>query len=350
MFVAKPCGYAFRLMAISALLTQAGLSQVTIQRQDVLKIFTPGGLHFYTPGAQGTFDIGKPGGPQVYDFSSISLSNPSISYNYEVSTIPLLAPRYPAGCVTMGDTPSTIEQNPVFLFNTDTMYVVGHATLSPEESFSHYTPWEIVAPFPIQYGAAITQNIELRETTYTAGSQVQWADVSSSEEFTIVDGYGTLRLATGDYECLRAKKEHRGYGDKEFLYLTREGAFVGVGGVALTDPDSGQIAGGMQILLAASLVGVHEQSGQPHAFRLEQNFPNPFNPSTRISFQLPASVHARLTVYDLFGREVAVLVDEVRSPGAYEVEFAADGLSSGVYFYRLTAGEYVQTQRALLMK
>jgi len=350
MFVAKPCGYAFRLMAISALLAHAGVSQVTIQRQDVLKIFTPGGLHFYTPGDPGMFDIGKPGGPQVYDFSSISLSNPGISYNYEVSTIPLLAPRYPAGCVTMGETPSTIEQNPVFLFNTDTMYVVGHATLYPEESFSHYAPWEIVAPFPILYGGAITQTVEKRETTYTAGSQVQWADVSSSEEFTIVDGYGTLRLANGDYECLRVRKEHRGYGDKEFLYLTREGAFLGVGGVALTDPDSGLVAGGMQILLAASLVDVHEHEGQPQAFRLKQNFPNPFNPSTRIGFQLPASAHARLAVYDMVGREVVVLVDEVRAPGVYEVEFEAEGLSSGVYFYRLTAGEHVQTQRAVLMK
>jgi hypothetical protein len=350
MVVAKSVGCALRLMAISALVVCTASSQVAIQQQDVLKIFTPGGQHFYTPGEPGMFDIGKPGGPHLYDFSSISLSNPSISYNYEVSTIPLLAPRYQAGGVTMGDTPSTIEKNPVFLFNTDTMYVLGHATLSPEESFSHYTPWELVAPFPIVYGASLLQTVEKRETTYTSGNQVQSFDVSSSEEFTTVDGYGTLRLANGEYECLRIKKEHRGYGDKEFLYLTREGVFLGVGGIALADPDTGSVEGGMQILLAASLVDVSEPPTTPVTFALGQNYPNPFNPSTDISFQLPASSHVQLVVFDLFGRQVALLVDEVREQGDNEVRFVADGLSSGVYFYRLTAGTYVQTKKMVLMR
>jgi len=337
-------------LVTSALAVSVGFAQVAIEQQDLLKIFTPGGLHYYTPGEGGMFDIGKPGGPHVYDFSSISLSNIAISYNYEVSTIPELAPRYPAGCVTMGDSPSTIEKNPVFRFNADTMYVVGEASLTPQESFAYKTPWEIVAPFPIVYGASITQTVEKRETTYTESSQLQSVDVSSSEEFTVVDGYGTLRLANGDYPCLRVRKEHRGYGDKEFLYLTREGAFLGVGEVALTDPDSGTVAGGMQILLAAALVSVRESPALPGSFALSQNYPNPFNPTTEIRFQVPARTPVQLSVFDLFGREVAVLVNELMEEGAYQVEFNADGLSSGVYYYRLSAGTFVQTQKMMLMK
>ena len=78
------------------------------------------------------------------------------------------------------------------------------------------------------------------------------------------------------------RKEHRGYGDKEFLFLTREGVFLGVGGVAISDPDSASVMGGMQIFLAAPVVSVHQDTHTPNAFALGQTYPNPFNPSTMI--------------------------------------------------------------------
>jgi len=72
-------------------------------------------------------------------------------------------------------------------------------------------------------------------------------------------------------------------------------------------------------------------------YRLEQNYPNPFNPSTVISYQLAGQSHVTLRVYDLLGREVAVLVNEVKSAGNYTATFNASNFPSGVYFYRLTA-------------
>ena len=103
----------------------------------------------------------------------------------------------------------------------------------------------------------------------------------------------------------------------------------------------------------------------PEAFLLEQNFPNPFNPKTAVSCQLPVAGRVRLVVYDLLGREVAVLMDENKEPGRYEVTFDATGYSSGVYFYRMQvrpldsaigrdsrsgAGGFVQTRRLLLLR
>ncbi|MDH3252567.1 MAG: T9SS type A sorting domain-containing protein, partial [Ignavibacteria bacterium] len=95
-----------------------------------------------------------------------------------------------------------------------------------------------------------------------------------------------------------------------------------------------------------------DQEGLPKAFALEQNYPNPFNPSTTIQFAIPVGTYGRtsLRVYDVLGREVATLVNEVKQPGTYTVQWDARGLASGVYIYRLTAGEYVQTRKALLMK
>jgi len=95
-----------------------------------------------------------------------------------------------------------------------------------------------------------------------------------------------------------------------------------------------------------------QSKGVVEGFWLEQNYPNPFNPSTTIGFRVPGlgSSLVRLSVYDLLGREVAVLVNEEKEPGSYEVKFGGAGLSSGVYFYRLQAGDFAATKRLLLLK
>jgi hypothetical protein len=88
----------------------------------------------------------------------------------------------------------------------------------------------------------------------------------------------------------------------------------------------------------------------PLTYWLEQNYPNPFNPSTRISFSVRGSGFVSLKVYDVLGREVRTLVNEDLQPGSYEVTFNADGLASGVYLYRLRAGNFTQTKRMVLLR
>jgi len=88
----------------------------------------------------------------------------------------------------------------------------------------------------------------------------------------------------------------------------------------------------------------------PKAYQLQQNYPDPFNPTTTISYTIPKPGFVSLIVYDVLGREVARLVQENKLPGEYSVEWNAMRVSSGVYYYRLTAGNYVQTKKMLLMK
>ena len=85
-------------------------------------------------------------------------------------------------------------------------------------------------------------------------------------------------------------------------------------------------------------------------FALLQNYPNPFNPKTVLSYMLPVVSHVRLVVYDVLGREVALLVNESKTPGSYSAEFNASGLASGVYIYRLMAGNSVACRKMVLMK
>jgi len=96
---------------------------------------------------------------------------------------------------------------------------------------------------------------------------------------------------------------------------------------------------------------------QPEIFSLEQNFPNPFNPSTKIRYSIPAAPLSlgegqgvRLVIYDVLGNEVATLVNEEKPAGVYEVEFNASSLPSGVYFYKLQAGNFVETKKLILIK
>ncbi len=88
----------------------------------------------------------------------------------------------------------------------------------------------------------------------------------------------------------------------------------------------------------------------PTDFRLEQNFPNPFNPATVISWQLPTESYVSLKVFDILGQEVTTLVDEFKKAGSYSVSWNASSLPSGVYFYRLSAGNFTETKKLLLLK
>jgi hypothetical protein len=85
-------------------------------------------------------------------------------------------------------------------------------------------------------------------------------------------------------------------------------------------------------------------------FRLEQNYPNPFNPSTFISFQLPVNSHVTLKVFDVNGREVTTLVDEKLAAGNHVVTFAPREITTGLYFYKITAGRFSQTRKAVIMR
>jgi hypothetical protein len=86
------------------------------------------------------------------------------------------------------------------------------------------------------------------------------------------------------------------------------------------------------------------------SYALEQNYPNPFNPATTIRYAIPAAGHVTLKIYDVLGKEVKTLVNETKDTGRYEVMFDASQLSSGVYIYRIEAGEFTASHKMLLLK
>lgn len=99
------------------------------------------------------------------------------------------------------------------------------------------------------------------------------------------------------------------------------------------------------------VIGIHNNNNEiPMSYTLYQNYPNPFNPASTIKFDIPKTGLARLVVYDVLGREVGLLLNEIKTPGTYSLNFDASNLPSGVYFYRLTAGTFTDTKKMLLLK
>ena len=89
---------------------------------------------------------------------------------------------------------------------------------------------------------------------------------------------------------------------------------------------------------------------KPNGFKLEQNYPNPFNPSTTIRFNLPEASIVRLTIFNILGQEIRTLVNEFRESGVNAINFDASGLNSGIYIYKIEAGNFVQTRKMTLLK
>ena len=95
---------------------------------------------------------------------------------------------------------------------------------------------------------------------------------------------------------------------------------------------------------------VDDKAGFAREFKLLQNFPNPFNPTTMIAYQLPQNSSVLLKVYDISGKEIKTLVNQNQNAGSYQVEFNASGLTSGIYIYRLSAGSFTATKKLVVSK
>lgn len=104
--------------------------------------------------------------------------------------------------------------------------------------------------------------------------------------------------------------------------------------------------------VVVNVTGINENivGFNPNNYKLYANYPNPFNPSTKIRYAIPQTSFTTLKVYSVTGKEVATLINEEKTPGVYEVNFNAAGLSSGIYFYKLQSGAFSDIKKMILLK
>lgn len=183
------------------------------------------------------------------------------------------------------------------------------------------------------------------EKAIPAPSGMKWIGTISDEGYLHADtliAEAIMRLqvgqTTGDFGI--------GYVVTKESYFPTCDWFMTCGSSSLNGADSSM----NNMITVMGTTGIEDvtEKGIPSQFVLEQNYPNPFNPSTTIRYAVEEATPVRLRVFDVGGREVAQLVNETKSPGVYETKFEADNLPSGIYLYRLEAGEFSETRSMIL--
>jgi CubicO group peptidase (beta-lactamase class C family) len=188
-----------------------------------------------------------------------------------------------------------------------------------------------------------SSTIRLMRTAYAAGNHPGWVDWRA----------GLIWTGTTDIDGTVLWGHTGGDTGVETAMFLSERDSIGI--VMLTNTYFGdsEWKSGMRQMLSEALTAVSVRVGTaafPERCQLFQNYPNPFNPNSDIRYQISEFSNVRLAVYDVLGREVAVLVDEKKAPGTYQVRFDASVLPSGVYFYRLQSGRYTETKKLLLIR
>jgi hypothetical protein len=206
-------------------------------------------------------------------------------------------------------------------------YSMGDGTFVPQGTavvnFENVLPVEIAS-----FDAKVKNNqVTMSWTTATEvnnfGFEVERKTNSSWEKLGFVGGQGNCNSPT-EYSYI----DKNPVGGNKFLYRLKQ-----------IDND-GQFE--YSDIIEVNLI--------PAEFALYQNYPNPFNPNTKIKFQLPKECKVQIKIYDLLGAEIQELLNESKEPGIYEIEFNAENLPSGIYVYRISADNYLQTKKMILLK
>ena len=292
--------------------------------------------------------------PQIVKGPPISYSMSSLSESFESTTFP------PAGWTQAQLTGGTGWNRQTAGISPLPGWTGGTITTPPGgESAVAYVTWEDGGPSSNDLWLITPQitNVQLSDSLYFwllkpgfTNGYLDNIDILISTttpvpaSFTITVAALVYPVGTSDTTWLR-----RGY---------RLGSFVTNGAniyIAFREHVLDNQTDGAAFLLdlvsVASLVGIGNNNNEiPASYQLRQNYPNPFNPATAISYSLPKAGNVKLAVYDMLGNEVAVIVDEFKQPGNYNLNFDASRLSSGVYFYKLISEGYSDVKKMILLK
>ena len=348
-----------RLFQLCALLStlviaESVQAQITIQKTDFQKIFAPQAILKFHSDTSKQVNVGKTGGPNVYDFSALTFTDTVTQYVHQSSEVPFLATRFDASSFFWTNSYPHADGAPVAVFGTTTFESLGEVTITDtSQEMKYHVPHEIIGQFPFSYNQSWgTTGAGLgTDSVWINGILKNASGGWNSAESTFVDGYGTLILLGQSHQCLRIRQvEPNSYTHKGFSYFTKDGIALLIDSDK-SQNDTGKVAvQGINIIAATTVTAVNEPDATPREFELEQNYPNPFNPTTAISYQLSAVSKVTLKVYDVLGREVATLVDGEMNAGMHEVTFDASRLASGIYLYQVRAGAFTATRKLLLLK
>ncbi len=197
----------------------------------------------------------------------------------------------------------------------------------------------------------------IRLSLYSYADNIGTTDVIKTKVYNNVSPSDTISFdwayaqRPGYTDRLTVKISTDGGNTFPFTIFDRSGSVLATAGTSTSSfvPNSSQW-GTFSVCFANATDVNNNGVLTPRVFRLEQNYPNPFNPVTSIKFDLPKNSYVTLKVYDVMGREVSVLKNEEMKAGSHDVSFDASNLSSGIYFYKMTAGDFVSIKKMVFVK
>lgn len=223
-------------------------------------------------------------------------------------------------------------------------------------------PAEVIMQLPLTFGASWTYNGTRDVDVNIVGIPFPQSYSVDATITRTVDAWGTLIMPDGrSVNVLRIKivtELTSNVGgvpststDLSFSFISPDGSALHVNAVDANQADNGVISVNQVAWnYGSGATSVDRIEELANDFVLSQNYPNPFNPTTNIQYSIPEASHVSLKVYDVLGNEVATLVNQELSSGVYNSKFDASALSSGIYFYTLTADNFIATKKLILIK
>ncbi len=352
------------LITLFLLFSFTSFAQITITSADINAQYNPGNsTTTHTDTIVTSVDIGQLGST-IWDFSFLT---PNPVYDIMGTTVdPATTPyhgSYPGSNLAilsqmefMGITADLYAYLSVNgSFNTHGHVVEADTILSTNTS----DPVEPQAIFPFTFNSIIIYNGEQTSVMEINGVPL-FTSVTTVIDTSKVDAYGPMTLPGGiTVDALRIREDEINIFQGPPMIYSRHVSytFIAKNGASVNVPsDTVQSTSGV-INNTASIswnmglsTDVKIDETLPSDYSLRQNYPNPFNPSTSIEYTIPEESFVELKVYDVLGNEVATLVNEERSAGVYRADFSGNGLASGLYIARITAGNYTSTIKMTLMK
>ena len=339
------------------------LAQITITSSDMANTFAVGNsAENHQDTLISSINIGSPGGGNSWDFTMLQSDITGTVTSVDPATTPYISD-FP-GANFANHTVTTNQGTTLDLYfylrlNDSLGYIGSGLTNNILPGFVTFVmndPNKIQAVLPMTYNTNWNENFTQTVINEFNGNPISTITSSVSNN-AVVDAYGTMTLPNIPVlDVLRLREETTITTNSisttftTFTFISRGGAGVAVTAVVPIPPVSGVIDINGASYNGVLATGVEKINGLPNNYFLSQNYPNPFNPTTTIKYQIPDAGFVTLKVYDVLGIETAILVNEEKLVGSYEAEFNAISLPSGVYFYRLQAGNYIETKKMVLMK
>lgn len=363
---------ATRLIAVVSLILVAGAhAQITVTSTDVLGLI--GKTHEIESDTtfSVTVNVGSAGANQTWDFRNVTMQAERYSNLFMNRQGTPFAAQFPQANFVQKTTFPAEPGSEFYLYvqvTSTTLQTVGSGVITPDTSFAGLEGANEVTPLPLQFGA--TWNTTESDTI---GDPQTFAIITASNTSNTVDGWGQVRLPVGDFACLRIRANSETITKTIFsgtVFLADTTTTIGYTWVSknnyylamVTSQDGETNPNFTDALsfsrLASTTTSVASHSGQetiPNVFELSQNFPNPFNPETKISFQLRQAGVAELSIFNIAGENVRTLVSALLPAGEHTVtwdgrDVSGRNLASGVYVYRLKVGNHESAKSMLLLK